>query len=275
MAALTTLWQDATPLKRALMAGAPLVIIVLAAVGIALAVSGGGDGEADESRSVAANATPAPTSTPAPPTPTNQEVLSYLIAIAPTATQTPARATVQGVAPRNPTTGAAPAQQYVPKPAGTGPGAITGTDMSISIPAIGVNASVYARTVGTNGQMGNPAGAWDVIWYDFSQNYGGYGGYPGTGNSNAVFAGHVDYIRVGPAVFWSVQNLTAGDLITVQSANGPITYSVQWSQWAGPSDDFSTFVTQTGQDVITLVTCIGGFSAGHYSNRLIVRGVRV
>jgi hypothetical protein len=26
--------------------------------------------------------------------------------------------------------------------------------------------------------------------------------------------------------------------------------------------------------VITLVTCIGGFSGGHYSNRLIVRGIK-
>jgi LPXTG-site transpeptidase (sortase) family protein len=147
--------------------------------------------------------------------------------------------------------------------------------MSISIPAIGVNASVYARTVGTNGQMGNPAGAWDVIWYDFAQNWPGLGGYPGTGFSNAVYAGHVDYIRVGPAVFWSVRNLVPGDLIHVTSANGTITYSVQWSQWAGPNDDFTTFVSQTGQDTVTLVTCIGGFSAGHYSNRLIVRGVRV
>ena len=123
--------------------------------------------------------------------------------------------------------------------------------------------------------MGNPSGAWDVIWYDFSQNYPGIGGYPGTGTSNAVFAGHVDYIRVGPAVFWSVSKLVAGDQITVQSANGPITYAVQWSQWAGPADDFTSFVAQTGQDTVTLVTCVGGFSAGHYSNRLIVRGIRI
>jgi LPXTG-site transpeptidase (sortase) family protein len=202
------------------------------------------------------------------------EVQAYIQAIAPTPTEAP-RATSGGASARNPTSGAPPAQQYVPRPGLTGPGPITGTDMSISIPAIGVNASVYARTMGTNGQMGNPAGAWDVIWYDFSQNFPGLGGYPGTGYSNAVFAGHVDYIRVGPAVFWSVRNLVPGDLIHVQSANGTITYSVQWSQWAGPNEDFTKFVSQTGGDAITLVTCIGGFSAGHYSNRLIVRGTRV
>lgn len=266
MAALMSLWRDATPLKRALLAGVPAAAIGLIAVSVVVMASGGG-GEPEQA------VIPTKTAAPGTPMPSSWQVLAYLAAIAPT--ETPARAAAEGVAPRNPTSGAAPSRVYVPKPAGTGPGPITGTDMSISLPSIGVHASVYARSVGTNGQMGNPAGAWDVIWYDFSQNYPGIGGYPGTGTSNAVFAGHVDYIRVGPAVFWSVRNLVAGDLITVNSANGPITYSVQWSQWAGPADDFTSFVAQTGQDTITLVTCVGGFSAGHYSNRLIVRGVRI
>lgn len=157
----------------------------------------------------------------------------------------------------------------------TGPGPILGTDMTISIPRIGVNATVNSRTVGSNGTMGNPAGPWDVIWYDFSQEWVGLGGYPGQSGANAVFAGHVDYIRVGPAVFWSVRNLVPGDLVTVNTSSGPITYSIQWSQWADPAEDFSRFVASTGQDSITLVTCIGGFSGGQYTNRLIVRGVRV
>jgi LPXTG-site transpeptidase (sortase) family protein len=272
MARIGTIWREASRLKKALIALVPLLALAAIGAGIAFTLAGGDDGEA---QAKAPTATPEPTNTPATPTPTLLEVRAFLEAIAPTPTETPARAAVGGAAPRNPTSGAPPAQQYVPRPAGTGPGPITGTDMSISIPAIGVNASVYGRTVGTNGQMGNPAGAWDVIWYDFSQNFPGLGGYPGTGTSNAVFAGHVDYIRVGPAVFWSVRNLQPGDQIHVTSANGVITYAVQWSAWAGPSDDFTQYVTQTGQDVITLVTCIGGFSAGHYSNRLIVRGVRI
>lgn len=265
MAGPISLWQDATPFRRALLVGVPTVVIGLVAVAAVLMAPGGGD----TPEQVMAPTRVAPTATPKPDP---WLVLAYLNAIAPTATPAPAAASS---GPRNPTSGAAPAQVYVPKPAGTGPGPITGTDMSISIPSIGVNASVYARSVGTNGQMGNPAGAWDVIWYDFSQNWSSLGGYPGTGTSNAVFAGHVDYIRVGPAVFWSVSKLVAGDQITVQSANGPITYAVQWSQWAGPADDFTSFVGQTGQDAITLVTCIGGFSGGHYSNRLIVRGIRI
>jgi len=270
MESARSFWRDASPLKRALAAIVPVALVVLLAGSIAFVAMSGDDGDQSEaSAAPASTSAPTATSTPAPSV---EQVLRYFAAILPTAT--PERAASQGAIARNPTSGAPPAQQYVPKPAGTGPGPITGSDMSISIPAIGVNASVYARSVGTNGQMGNPAGAWDVIWYDFSQNWPGLGGYPGTGFSNAVYAGHVDYIRVGPAVFWSVRNLAPGDLIHVTSANGTITYSVQWSQWAGPNDDFTSFVAQTGSDVITLVTCIGGFSAGHYSNRLIVRGIR-
>jgi LPXTG-site transpeptidase (sortase) family protein len=147
--------------------------------------------------------------------------------------------------------------------------------MELLIPAISVDASVYSRSVGTNGQMGNPVGAWDAIWYDFSGDWPSLGGYPGEPGANAVFAGHVDYIGVGPAVFWGIRDLAPGDRVTVTTSNGPVTYVIQWSQWAEPDIDFAQFVAKTGQDVITLVTCIGDFSEGHYSNRLIVRGVRV
>jgi LPXTG-site transpeptidase (sortase) family protein len=122
--------------------------------------------------------------------------------------------------------------------------------------------------------MGNPTGPWDVVLYDFS-GWPGLGGRPGDPGANVVMAGHVDYIHVGPAVFWSIRDLQAGAQIVVNTPSGPITYAVQWIQWADPSTDFTQFVSQTGQDSVTLVTCIGSFSGGHYSNRLIVRGTRI
>ena len=147
--------------------------------------------------------------------------------------------------------------------------------MTLVIPSIGVNASVSSRTIGENGQMGDPSGAYMAVWYDFAANsWTGLGGYPGQAGANAVFAGHVDYIGVGPAVFWGIRDLQPGDAVTVYTGAGPVNYTIQWTQWAAPDDDFTSFVSQTGQDSITLVTCIGGFSGGHYSNRIIVRGVR-
>jgi LPXTG-site transpeptidase (sortase) family protein len=236
-----------------------VAIVVLAAAVVVLAAFGGSEGAGDQV--VIETATP----TAAPPTPSVEQVLQYFAAIMPTATPAPA-ASGGG--------GGGGGGNYVPR-GGSGPGAIRGTDMSLSIPSIGVSASVYSRSMGTNGQMGNPAGAWDVIWYDFSANYPGLGGRPGEPGANAVFAGHVDYIRVGPAVFYSIKNLGPGSIVTVNTGQGPVSYSVQWSAWAGANEDFTKYVSRTGQDVITLVTCIGGFSAGHYSNRLVVRGVRI
>jgi LPXTG-site transpeptidase (sortase) family protein len=168
---------------------------------------------------------------------------------------------------------------YVPAQASrvlSGPGPIEGTDMTLAIPSIGVNATVYSRTVGDNGAMGDPTGPWQAVWYDFgANNWTGLGGYPGQPGANAVFAGHVDYIHVGPAVFYDIGDLQPGAIVTVYTGAGPINYSIQWSQWAAPDQDFTSFVAQTGQESITLVTCVGSFSGGHYSNRLIVRGVRV
>lgn len=260
--ALKALWNNATPLKRGLLVGVPVVVLALAGVGVSFAVMGGGSSPTE----AVVAPTEAPTDTPT-------------ATASPLATETPASAGLQANADPPPasnvTAGSSGARRAsAPDPALSGPGPIEATGMSLQVPAIGVNASVYSRTIGDNGQMGNPSGAWDVIWYDFSgwQNLGGYPGEPG---ANAVFAGHVDYIGVGPAVFWSVRDLGPGDRVTVNTPNGAVTYSIQWSQWADPNVDFTQFVAKTGEDSITLVTCIGGFSAGHYTNRLIVRGVRI
>ena len=257
---IKALWREASTVKRALLVGVPIVVIALLAVGIGFAMSSGG-GEASNQQVVAPTEapsdTPAPTSTPIPPP-----------------TETPASAGLQNTAPP-PGTNTGSGGGRAPANTGTGPGAPTGTGMSLVIPSIGVNAPVYGRTVGTNGQMGNPSGPWDVVWYDFSQDWPSLGGFPGQPGANAVFAGHVDYIHVGPAVFWSLRDLGAGAQITVNTNNGPVNYVVDWSQWADPAADFTQYVGKTGGDSITLVTCIGTFSGHEYSNRFIVRGHRV
>jgi LPXTG-site transpeptidase (sortase) family protein len=266
------LWERATPLQRGLFAGIPAAIIALAAIGgIYAGVTGGGA----EKQVVAPTATPAPpTSTPVPPSVTPQ----------PTATLTPepVSAGLQDDGSYDYSAGSGGSSASTGGSAvlrdgatQTGPGPITGTDMTLSIPSIGVNATVYGRTVGTDGAMGNPGGPWQVIWYDFAPSFVGLGGLPGQPGANVVLAGHVDYIGVGPAVFWSLRDLVPGSIVTVSTSTGTYNYSIQWSEWADPSVDFTSYVASTGQEVVTLVTCIGGFSAGSYTNRLVVRGIRM
>jgi LPXTG-site transpeptidase (sortase) family protein len=273
---INALWRNASPLKRLLLAGVPALVIPLGAIGVIYAGFSGGDSTSKQD--VVSATQPAATATSAPATATP----------APKPTETPVSAGLQatagggdapssgGQADANTDGGADVPRYQAPAAPLSGPGPIEGTSWSLSIPAIGVNASVYSRTIGEDGQMGDPSGPFQVIWYDFAANgWTGLGGAPGQPGANAVMAGHVDYIHVGPAVFWSIRDLQPGDIVTVNTDTGPINYSVQWSQWAEPDQDFTGFVTQTGQESITLVTCIGSFSAGHYSNRFIVRAVRV
>jgi LPXTG-site transpeptidase (sortase) family protein len=123
--------------------------------------------------------------------------------------------------------------------------------------------------------MGDPDGKDDIVWYDFS-NFPGLGGYPGNGG-NAVFAGHVDYHPHFLAVFWYLRDARAGDVIDYYTAAGKhLQYTVDWNKNAGPDDDFSVYVSQTGSDLMTIITCDGVFNpaTGHYDFRSVVRAHR-
>ena len=286
-ASINALWQDASPIKRMLLAGVPAVVLSLSLGGVIYAGVSGGGGTTPTQLVLAATQPPrtptaASTNTPLPPTPAPTDTP------APTRTPAPARAPASqsDSAPdtsSNAEAPIAPAPASPPPPSApavplTGPGPELGTGWSLSIPSIGVNAGIYSRTIGTDGQMGNPSGASDVIWYDFAANaWTGLGGVPGEPNANVVISGHVDYCcpSPAPAVFWSIRDLQPGDTITVNTPQGSFNYAVQWGQWTAPDQDFTQFVSQTGQESVTLVTCIGSFAAGHYSDRYIVRGVRI
>ena len=143
------------------------------------------------------------------------------------------------------------------------------------IPKIGVDAQFSVKEVGTDGQMPNPNGPEDVAYYDFSQ-WPGLGGVPGKGG-NVVLAGHVDYIRYGPAVFWRLHELEPGDTVEIQQADGTkATYKIEFNKQIDASGaDWTPIVQATADESITLITCGGQFEAGHYNNRQIVWGRRV
>lgn len=151
------------------------------------------------------------------------------------------------------------------------------TGMRMAIPRIGVNAPLNVRVVGPDGVMENPNGRFDVIWYDFS-NRRGLGGFPGVPGANSLFSGHVDYHPNYTAVFWDLRQLVPGDIIDVYLLDGSLVrYAVEWTRWIDPSIDFASYTAQTGEEIITIVTCTGTFNpaTGDYSNRFVVRGKRI
>ena len=160
----------------------------------------------------------------------------------------------------------------------------------IVIAKIGVDAPLTYKPVVPDPNGGttyppNPDGADDVAYYDFSA-YPGLGGGPGIGG-NSVFAGHVDSGKkpckngsVPPpctAVFWDLKLLQVGDEIEVRVNGGVFRYRVTANEsvpavsdrWNGP------IYTATAKESLTLISCIGAFSAGQYDRRLVVTAERV
>ncbi len=145
------------------------------------------------------------------------------------------------------------------------------------IPGIGVDAPFVSLTVGGDGQMPDPQGPTEVAWYDFSA-WPGKGGVPGAGG-NSVFSGHVDYHNYGPAVFWRLHELSAGDLIEVKMQGGAsFQYQVQWNHEVGPEPGiWNDIVAATAQESVTLITCGGTWNPDtrEYDLRQVVYATRV
>lgn len=138
------------------------------------------------------------------------------------------------------------------------------------IPTIHVDAPITLRGVDPDGTMQDPNGPDDVAYYTFS-------GRPGFGpGNNAVFAGHVDYYPHRTAVFWNLDKLRPGDVIEVALQDGTtyiyrVTDAVVYPATSAP---VAQIVGPTPQETVTLITCNGTFSGGHYNNRLVVRAER-
>lgn len=141
----------------------------------------------------------------------------------------------------------------------------------IVIPSVDIDAPIVIKGLDENRTMESPDNAYDVAWYDFTAK-------PGVG-SNAVFAGHVDYVNVGPAVFWSLKELVPGASVEIRYADGTtLSYEVSavntFDVATAPIDEI---VGPTSVDSLTLITCAGNFNraTGQYDKRLVVRAEKV
>ncbi|TVR72035.1 MAG: class F sortase [Sphaerobacteraceae bacterium] len=158
----------------------------------------------------------------------------------------------------------------VPSAPTTGSGSSRSSTMKIEIPAIGVNAPVEVKSIDANGVMENPSSFDAVAWYDFTSRPEDRG--------NAVFAGHLDYAGVGPAVFWKLGSLSSGDEVRVTLGDGSIVkYRVTGVRSVPADADASDIVASGDVPKITIITCEGSFdpSSQNYNKRTIVTGERV
>lgn len=234
--------------------GAPIALIAIVAavvmVSVAMAGGGGGNKQAQAGGTPTADASNTPESTVTP----QSAGLRTPIAVSPgdQLTLSDLAARGSGLPVRGQFTGA-----------------------RLVIPSIGVDAPFSVKTVPSGGQMPNPNGPEDVAWYDFS-GFDGLGGTPGLGG-NVVLAGHVDYINYGPAVFWDIPKLDTGDRVQIRMNDGSVVeYAIEFNKTVQADEaPWDEIVAGTAEESITLITCVGQFSAGQYSDRQIVWGRRV
>ena len=158
-----------------------------------------------------------------------------------------------------------------PTPSGQFPPGSEAPIARLVVDRVGIDAPVVVKGVDGAGVMQSPDNAYDTAWYDFSAR-------PGFGG-NAVFSGHVDYIRVGKAVFWPLKDLVEDDVIEVRLEDGTVyRYAVKSKiQYDAATAPVDQIVGPTPNETITLITCSGTFNSGtrQYDKRLVVRAERV
>lgn len=139
----------------------------------------------------------------------------------------------------------------------------------LRIPAIGVDAPVVRKGLDVSRRMEAPDRPEEVAWYDFSA-------LPGEGN-NVVLAGHVDFVGVGPAVFWDLWRVRVGDIVELELADGRIArYRVSGLETVEEATaPVERIVGPTPAERLTLITCAGNYNpaTGRYDQRLIVVAV--
>ncbi|HEY6744464.1 MAG TPA: class F sortase [Mycobacteriales bacterium] len=224
---------------RALAGAGVLLVLVACGAGAPAATSGGGGGGEPPPAASATAAAPAP---------------------GPVATKNPAADGSWGpVSNQSPV--AAPTDRI---PAGVAP---TG----MRIPAIGVTASslVPLTIIPTTGELEAPAGFDQTGWYAA----GPVPGEPGP----AVIAAHVDS-RAGPAVFFRLKELKAGDKVYVPRSDGiTVTFTVTGVE-RYPKNAFPTQKVHgpTPDASLRLITCGGSFDHAKrsYRDNIVVYAVR-
>jgi hypothetical protein len=143
--------------------------------------------------------------------------------------------------------------------------ALRSTPVQLRVPAIALDVSLSTLGLNLNGTVQVPTDIQQPGWYRL-------GPSPGQDGS-AVILGHVDSYQ-GPAVFFKLRLLVAGDLVDVSLADGvtaqfEVTSVDQYLKTSFPDQ---LVYAGHGQSALQLVTCGGTFDAqtGHYLSNIVV-----
>ncbi|WP_323741476.1 class F sortase [Pseudoclavibacter sp. VKM Ac-2867] len=136
---------------------------------------------------------------------------------------------------------------------------------AVSIPAIGVEDTLIDLGIAADGKMEVPVDFDEIGWFTG-------GGKPG-GRGPTVIAAHVDGLA-GPAAFFRLDELAAGDVVSVSDVEGGVTSYQVTEVVTVEKAEFPTarvFGAVPG-DELRLITCGGYFDrdVGHYDKNVVV-----
>lgn len=133
----------------------------------------------------------------------------------------------------------------------------------LDIPSIALHTTLQTIGLDTSGTLQPPTNLTQAGWYTGSP-------VPGQ-DGPAIIAGHVDSVS-GPAVFFSLRSLSPGATITVGLSSGRTvafrTTSIQ--RYAKSQFPTAQVYGARPDPELRLITCGGGFTAGHYLDNVVV-----
>jgi sortase (surface protein transpeptidase) len=134
----------------------------------------------------------------------------------------------------------------------------TATPARLQIPAIGVDTSLVSLGLNPDGSMQVPTKWGQAGWYS-------RGPRPGE-DGPAVIAGHVDS-KLGPAVFFRLHDLHAGDEVRVTRTDGSVVRFVidRLEQFPKASFPTAEVFGATPGPTLRLITCTGVFDETRHS----------
>jgi sortase family protein len=161
----------------------------------------------------------------------------------------------------------APVTNPVLNPFATDAGKAAGAPSRLRIKAIGVDTALERLVIGSDGALVPPRGYRRAGWYAGGTSPGDIG--------PAVIAGHVDS-KTGPAIFYRLRELTAGDRIEVVRGDVVVRFTVTRTVWY-PKAQFPSAVVYgpTPDRQLRLITCGGVFDhrLRSYRDNLVVYAV--